>query len=91
MASRRDYLEYTLAVNREQKQARDGLLNSPTRTQKSTVHDNAKREYVDPSATTVSPFKFRRDLNGSPHQPNAKDIQVKPRLVERGLANSPQY
>lgn len=91
MASRRDYLEYTLAVNRDQKQARDSFLASPSRKQKETTHAVDKRAYVDASETTVSPFAYRRDLNGSPLQQNVKDIAVKPRLIERGLAQSSNY
>ena len=91
MASRRDYLEYTMHVNRDSKKVSEGFLNSPVRNTQPRHHDNDKKEYFDKSGTTVSPFKFRRDLNGSPLQNGVKEVQVKPRLIERSLASSVPY
>jgi len=72
--SKRDYFEYSMKLNREQWNAREGFLASPRRQGQTTQHSCEKLQYQDHSGTTMSPFNNRRDLNGSPMQNAAKDI-----------------
>lgn len=89
-ASRRDYLEYTMKQNRDQWAHREAYLNSPRRNGQSQ-HECEKVDYVDHSATTMSPFRGRRDLNGSPLQNAAKDVQIKPHLLDTNLASNHDF
>jgi hypothetical protein len=58
------------------------------RTGKIEKYTNA---YADPSGSTYSPMKHRRDLNGSPFLGAANSIQIKPKLIETGLYKSPSF
>jgi hypothetical protein len=49
--SKRDYLEYTLQINKDMNTSSRNFLNS----------------YVRSEPNTISPFKYKRDLNGSPN------------------------
>lgn len=85
IASMRDYLEYSMTLNKEQKVARENYLSrSPQRTPQ-------RGAYHDPSEATLSPVKHIRDINGSPLIYNARDIQVKPKLLEKSLATNPNF
>jgi len=90
-ASRRDYLEYTLSVNKEMKSSTDKFLNSPERSNSVRQLTENKKPYKDPTGTTISPLKFKRDLQGSPLLGQIKEVQVKPLVLERSLANSLKY
>ena len=86
IASMRDYLEYTMTLNKDQKANRaDYLAKSP-------IPATSRRgEYIDPSMTTLSPAKHTRDLNASPLAYHAKEIQLKPKLLEKNLATNPDF
>jgi hypothetical protein len=73
-ASRRDYIEYTIAVNNQLKNQRDDFFKSA---------DGTKQ-------TTVSPDRFKKDMNGSLFS-HVKDIQVRPRILQTNLADSPKF
>lgn len=82
----RDYLEYTMTLNKDQKATRvDFLSKSPTKA------INMRGEYIDPSLTTMSPEKRQRDLNASPLAYHAKEVQVRPKLLEKGLAGNREF
>ena len=53
--------------------------------------DKFKGTYSDVSNTTVSPAKHKRDLNGSPLSLHMNQVVIKPRLLENGLANNPDF
>ena len=91
MASRRDYLEYTMSLNMSSATQRDKFLRSPYREGQPTQQSNPKTAREDPSGATISPIKYKRDLNGSPLQSQVKDVQVKPRLIERHITQSAHY
>lgn len=79
-ASRRDYIEYTIAVNSQMKDQRnDYLQNSQTRFAS-----------FDPADATVSPARFKKDLNGSLFS-HVKDIQVRPRILQSHFGDSPKF
>lgn len=52
---------------------------------------NLQGEYIDPSLTTLSPEKRQRDLNASPLAYHAKEVQVRPKLLEKGLASNGEF
>ena len=54
----KDYLEYTMTVNKDIKDGRRDLI------EKSPSYMD-KGKHVDPSLTTFAPCEFKRDLNGS--------------------------
>lgn len=86
IASMRDYLEYTMTLNKDQKVNRvEFLSKSPGNA------INPRGEYVDTSLTTFSPEKHQRDLNASPLAYHSKEIQVKPKLLEKGLATNKDF
>ena len=91
MASRRDYLEYTMSLNQAAATERDRFLRSPQRNGLPTKVGNSRTAVEDPSGATISPIKHKRDLNGSPLQALCNDVQVKPRLIERKIAQSQHY
>ena len=63
-SSRRDYLEYMMSINLENK-AQDGNKNYLSKT---GTFDRWKGTYADATDTTFSPKKHGRDLKGSPLQ-----------------------
>jgi len=73
-ASKRDYLEYTLSVNKDMKTSSDKFLGSPYRAGKDRQVADNKNVYSDATGTTISPLKFKRDLNGSPHLGSIKEV-----------------
>lgn len=80
-ASRRDYLEYTIAVNSNMKSARDKFLDI------SPESRNIKQPI---NMTTLSPTKYKKDMHGSLYS-HVKDIQVRPRILQANLADSPRF
>lgn len=48
-------------------------------------------EYIDTTETTVSPKKHSKDLKGSPLRYFEDQVQVKPKLLESGLAHKPEF
>ena len=85
IANMRDYLEFSMTVNKEKKDMRETFLsNSPPRL-------SNRGAYNDPSDATMSPEKHIRDINGSPLLYNAKEIQVKPKLIESSMAAHPNF
>ena len=53
--------------------------------------DKFRGTYHDNTGTTVSPKAHTRDLNGSPMQYFQDQVQVKPKLIESGLAARPEF
>lgn len=53
--------------------------------------DKFRGTYNDLTDTTVSPKKHKRDLNGSPVAIFKDTVQLKPKLVESGLAAKPEF
>lgn len=86
-ASRRDYLEYMVMVNQGQK-AKDTSKGYMTQT---GTFDKFKGTYFDQTDTTISPKKHARDLNGSPVAMFANNVQLKPKIVESGLAGKAEF
>lgn len=78
-------------MNKDMKTSSDKFLGSPYRAGKDRQVADNKKVYSDATGTTISPLKFKRDLNGSPHLGSIKEVQVKPRVLERSLANSLKY
>lgn len=78
-------------MNRDHRGPREKFLGSPTRGNQPTKHSNTKINYSDASGTTISPLKYKRDLNGSPHQGSVEDVMVKHHILHHGLANSFKY
>ena len=72
--SRRDYLEYTINTNNQHRKERDEFLEK----------DGGKHN------TSVSPIRFKKDLNGSPYN-HVKDMQVRPRILQSKLVDSPKF
>lgn len=60
-ASRRDYLEYTIAVNNLHRDQREQFLR------------DSPREKETNNLTTISPVRFKKDMNGSLYS-HVKDI-----------------
>lgn len=59
MASKRDYLEYSITINRTASTTSKSFMKL------AGSYDKYTKEYFDPSLTTASPSKHKRDLNGS--------------------------
>lgn len=53
--------------------------------------DKFRGDYYDATQTTVSPKKHTRDLKGSPLQYAMDQVQMKPKLLESGLASKPEF
>lgn len=85
MASMRDYLEYSISVNRTASQTSKDFMKQTGSYEKFT------NEYKDLSNTTASPAKHKRDLNGSNMAYAADTIQIKPKLIESGLVDNEKY
>lgn len=80
----KDYLEYTMTVNKDIKDGRKELVaKSPVYMQKG--------QHMDSSKTTFAPCEFKRDLNGSHLQYQAREIAVKPTVLEKGLAANDNF
>lgn len=80
----KDYLEYTMTVNKDIKDGRRDLINgSPSYVDKG--------HHIDPSKTTFAPSEFKRDLNGSHLQYQAREVAVKPAILEKGLASNENF
>jgi hypothetical protein len=55
----KDYLEYTMTINKDAKNERKNLVsNSPIKV--------IKGQHMDKTMTTFAPKEYSRDLNGSP-------------------------
>lgn len=81
-ANRRDYMEYMLTINND-KTVKE--KNSRYMSQTGTF-DKFRGIYNDHTDTTVSPKKHTRDLKGSPLAHLQDNIQLKPKLLESGIA-----
>ena len=86
-SSKRDYLEYMMSLNLE----KQGDKRNAAYLQKTGSIDKWNGNYFDETGTTLSPKKHARDLNGSPLQIHQDTVQIKPRLVESGLAAMPAF
>ena len=88
-ASKRDFLEYTATMNMN--------MNAETRAKNTRymsqtgAFDKFRGTYHDQTDTTLSPKKHSRDLNGSPLSYLQNTVQLKPRLVENGLAGKEDF
>lgn len=85
MANQRDFLEYSIQINRAASNTAKDFMRTSGSIEKFT------NEYKDPSNSTISPIKHKRDLNGSPLINAAKDVQLRPLLIENGFADNPKY
>ena len=86
-ASRRDYLEYMMTINNDNTQkSKNAAYLSKTGT-----FDKFRGDYHDQTYTTMSPKKHTRDLKGSPLQYYQDQVQLKPKLLESGLANKKEF
>ncbi len=85
MASKRDYLEYSITINRTASTTSKNFMKQ------TGSYDKYTKEYFDPSLTTNSPQKFKRDLNGSQLIYAADQIVIRPKLIESGLVDNPKY
>lgn len=73
-----------MTVNKDIKEGRKELINrSPSYT--------SKGFHIDPSKTTFAPCEFKRDLNGSHLQYQAREVAVKPAVLEKGLAQNENF
>ena len=54
----KDYLEYTMTLNKDIKAGRKDLIASSPQYMHKGMH-------IDPSKTTFAPCEYKRDLNGS--------------------------
>lgn len=80
----KDYLEYTMTVNKDIKDGRKELIQqSPSWLEKG--------QHIDPSKTTFAPSEFKRDLNGSHLVYQAREVAVKPGVLEKGLATNENF
>jgi hypothetical protein len=79
--SRRDYLEYTIQLNEDMSDRRNCFIQSA---------GNVRVNKTLDLEGTISPKKFSYDLKGSPVYDVAK-VQVRPRLLQANLANSPRF
>lgn len=86
IASMRDYLEYTMTLNKDKRNDKQQFM---TASPANAV--NARGEYMDPSGATFSPEKRVRDLNQSPLAYHAKEVQLKPALLEKRLATTREF
>jgi hypothetical protein len=79
---KRDYLEYSMVINNDEAQARDKILHS------SIDHiEQSPKKYNDKTDTTFSPDgNHKRDLRHSMLGLRGATVQVKPVLLERGIA-----
>jgi len=96
MANMRDYMEFTLTLNKENAEAKKRFLNSsPAKKDlsKSFSHANEAqaRNYYDPSGTSLSPAAHRRDLSQSHLNHYANDIQLRPKLLESKLTEKKEF
>jgi len=53
--------------------------------------DKFRGIYNDTTGTTMSPKKHMRDLKGSPLSYFGDQVQMKPKLLESGIANKPEF
>jgi len=72
-------------------QEKQTTKNNSNYLSKTGVFDKYRGTYHDVSNTTVSPAKHPRDLNGSPLSLHMNQVAIKPRLLENGLANHPEF
>jgi len=80
----KDYLEYTMTINKDAKDERKHIVSaSPIKFEKG--------RHMDKTMTTFAPKEFRRDLNGSPMQYQAREIAVAPGLIEKGFATNENF
>ena len=96
MANMRDYMEYTLTINKENGDAKKRFLNSSPQKKdlsKSFADSNEAqaRNYFDPSGTSLSPAAHRRDLSQSHLNHYANDIQLRPKLLESKITEKEEF
>lgn len=96
MANMRDYMEYTLTLNKENGEAKKRFLDSsPQRkdlTKSFSNSNNAQaKSYYDPSGASMSPAAHRRDLSQSALTHYANDIQLRPKLLEGNLTDKEDF
>jgi len=73
-----------MTVNKDVKDGRQQLINaSPSYV--------SKGAHIDPSKTTFAPGEYKRDLNGSHLVYQARDVAVKPAVLEKGLATNANF
>ena len=75
-APHRDYIEYTISMNNNNRQKRDAIIRN--------ISD------VREGPAMVSPTRFRRDLSGSIYG-HVSDLQVKPGFLESNVGGSPGF
>lgn len=73
-----------MTVNKDLKAGRKDLLNTSPGFYKKGMH-------YDPSRTTFAPCEFKRDLNGSHMQYQAREIAIKPSVLEKGFATNDNF
>merc|ERR1719246_38468 len=73
-----------MTVNKDIKDGRKELIHASPGFKHKGLH-------VDPSKTTFHPCEYKRDLNGSHLQYQAKDLAVKPAILEKGLATNVNF
>jgi hypothetical protein len=83
-ANFKDYLEYSITVNKDLKEGTKDLIHR-------TPAFKSKGMHIDPSKTTFAPCEYKRDLNGSHLQYQAREVAVKPSVLERGLAKNVNF
>lgn len=96
MANMRDYMEFTLTMNKENSDAKKRFLNSSPKKQdlaKSFAYSNnaQARNYFDPSGTSLSPAAHKRDLSQSHLNHYANDVQLRPKLLESKLTDKAEF
>jgi len=87
VASKRDYLEYMVSLNNEP-------TAQETRMNMLRTHGSVNRfdkSYTDETGVTISPKKYKRDLNGSPLAYFANQVQVKPQILESKVCGSKEF
>lgn len=85
--NKRDYLEYMMTVNNDQ-------TSSPQRKQflrTTGAFSKFDKDYSDMTGTTMSPKRFKRDLNGSPLAYQSDAVQVKPSVLESKVMRSNDF
>ena len=85
MTNKRDYLEYSITANKNRDEATNEYLN------KTGGYEKFTNIYHDPSDSSYSPIRHRRDLNGSPMLGSVTTVQIKPKLVENGLVHQQSF
>lgn len=86
-SSKRDYLEYMMTINKD---TTERFKNKDYLSQTGTF-DKFRGTYEDHTGTTVSPKKHARELRGSPMLVHQDEVQVRPKLLESGLASKVEF